>query len=45
MIQGIKYGNYALLALRLAVGWLYFYSGISKFLEPGWSAAGYLKGA
>ena len=45
MIQGIKYGNYALLALRLAVGWLYFYSGISKFLEPGWTAAGYLKGA
>ena len=45
MTQRIKYGDYALLALRLAVGWLYFYAGLSKFLEPGWTAAGYLKGA
>ncbi len=42
---GIGHGKYALLALRLAVGWLYFYAGLSKFLEPGWSAAGYLKAA
>lgn len=45
MMQRVKRGDYALLALRLAVGWMYFYAGLSKFLEPGWSAAGYLKGA
>ncbi len=32
----------ALLAVRLAVGWLMFYAGITKVLAPSWSAAGYL---
>lgn len=45
MTQRIKCGDYALLALRLAVGWLYFYAGIVKVLETGWTAAGYLKGS
>lgn len=35
----------SLLLLRLALGSLYFYAGITKVLDPSWSAAGYLKGA
>lgn len=31
--------------LRLSVGWLMFYAGITKVLNPNWSAAGYLRGA
>lgn len=27
------------------MGWFYFYAGITKVLNPEWSAAGYLKGA
>jgi len=36
---------YALLFLRLTLGWLFFYAGITKILNPAWSAEGYLKGA
>lgn len=35
----------SLFALRLVCGWLYFYAGITKIMNPDWSAAGYLKGA
>lgn len=31
--------------LRVALGWLFFWSGITKVLDPAWSAAGYLQGA
>lgn len=31
--------------LRVAMGWLMFYAGIVKVLDPNWSAAGYLEGA
>ena len=31
--------------LRIAIGWLFFYAGITKVLDPAWSAEGYLKGA
>jgi thiosulfate dehydrogenase (quinone) large subunit len=34
-----------LFLLRLALGWLFFYAGITKILNPTWSAAGYLQGA
>ncbi len=30
---------------RIALGLLFFYAGITKVLNPSWSAAGYLKGA
>jgi thiosulfate dehydrogenase [quinone] large subunit len=40
-----KYQQYALFTLRIVLGWLYFYAGITKVLDPSWSAAGYLKGA
>ncbi len=31
--------------LRISLGCLFFYAGITKILDPTWSAAGYLKGA
>lgn len=36
--------GYAVLGLRLVMGWTLFYAGITKVLDPGWSAAGYLSG-
>src|SRR3989344_6670020 len=35
----------SLFALRLALGWLFFYAGITKVFDPEWSAAGYLGAA
>lgn len=35
----------SLFLLRLALGWLYFYSGIIKIVDPQWSVQGYLKTA
>lgn len=35
----------SLFLLRLTMGWLFFYAGITKVINPSWSAAGYLKGA
>ncbi len=34
-----------MLALRLTLGWLFFYAGITKVINPEWTAEGYLKGA
>ncbi|MDY6769428.1 MAG: DoxX family membrane protein [Candidatus Nanohaloarchaea archaeon] len=34
--------GYAVLALRLVMGWTMFYAGVTKLLDPGWTAAGYL---
>lgn len=31
--------------LRVSLGILFFYAGITKVINPSWSAAGYLKGA
>ena len=31
--------------LRVALGWLFFYAGITKVFNPEWSARGYLMGA
>ena len=30
---------------RITVGWMFFYAGITKVLDPQWSAEGYIKGA
>ena len=35
----------ALLVLRVSLGWLFFYAGITKVLNPEWTAAGYLQNA
>src|SRR3989339_1054310 len=40
-----KYQKIAIFSLRLAMGWLMFYAGITKILDSSWSAAGYLQGA
>ncbi|MDY0104709.1 MAG: DoxX subfamily [Lentimicrobium sp.] len=34
-----------LLTLRFLIGWHIMYEGLAKVLNPGWSAAGYLKSA
>lgn len=39
------YQKYSLFALRVVMGWFFFYAGITKVLDPAWSAAGYLKAA
>ena len=31
--------------LRLAMGWVLFYAGVTKILDPDWSSAGYMSGA
>ena len=35
----------SLFLLRISMGWLMFYAGIVKVINPSWSAAGYLKSA
>jgi len=35
----------SIFALRIATGWLMFYAGITKILDPEWSAVGYLEHA
>ena len=37
--------GYALVAMRLVMGWVLFWGGLSKLLDPSWSAAGYLQHA
>jgi len=40
-----SFQKFFLFLLRVTVGWMFFYAGITKVLDPQWSAAGYLKGA
>ena len=40
-----QYQKLSLFLLRVAMGWFMFYAGITKVLDPTWSAAGYLQGA
>ncbi len=35
--------GYALLALRVVMGWVFLQAGVEKLLDPGWTAAGYLQ--
>lgn len=37
--------TYSLVAMRLAMGWMFFYAGITKVLNPAWTSAGYLENA
>ncbi|RJQ36316.1 DoxX family protein [Candidatus Parcubacteria bacterium] len=34
-----------LTVLRISLGWLFFYAGVTKIVNPAWSAAGYLRNA
>ena len=40
-----KFEKISLFLLRISMGWLFFYAGITKVLNPAWSAGGYLQGA
>lgn len=40
-----KYQKISLFFLRITAGWMFFYAGITKVINPEWSAAGYLSGA
>lgn len=40
-----QYQKLFLVLLRLSMGWLFFYAGITKVLNPAWSATEYLNGA
>lgn len=40
-----KFSKISLLLLRLGLGWVFLYSGLTKVLNPDWTAAGYLKSA
>ena len=40
-----KSQNIALLFLRLTLGSLFLYAGITKLIDPAWTSAGYLMGA
>ena len=35
----------ALLLLRLGIGWYFLYAGVTKLIDPAWTAGGYIKGA
>lgn len=40
-----RFQKLSILILRLSLGFLMFYAGITKVMDPSWSAAGYIKGA
>jgi len=40
-----QYQKITLFLLRISLGWLMFYAGITKILNPTWSAIGYLENA
>ncbi len=40
-----KFEKVSLTTLRVTTGWMMFYAGITKILDPSWSAVGYLQGA
>jgi len=40
-----SFQKFFLFLLRITVGWMFFYAGITKVLNPQWSAEGYLKSA
>lgn len=40
-----NYQNISIFLLRIGLGWVMFYAGITKLLNPNWSAGGYLQNA
>jgi len=40
-----KFQKITLVSLRIALGWMFFYAGITKVISGNFSAAGYLQGA
>lgn len=44
-VEKSQFEKLSIFLLRLTLGWMFFYAGITKVLDPKFSAAGYLKGA
>jgi len=40
-----QFQKISLVLLRLTLGWMFLYAGITKLINPAWTAAGYLSGA
>lgn len=40
-----KLSRVSIFLLRISLGFLFFYAGITKIMNPAWSAAGYLNSA
>lgn len=40
-----NFQNITLFVLRVSLGWMFFWAGITKVLNPEWTAAGYLSNA
>jgi len=40
-----KFPKLALFLLRISLGWMMFYAGITKLINPEWTAMGYLNNA
>lgn len=40
-----SFTKFSLFLLRVSMGWLMFYAGITKVLNPEWSAVGYMQNA
>jgi len=40
-----KFADVSLFLLRVSMGWVLFYAGVAKLMNPAWSAKGYLMGA
>ncbi len=45
MYNNMEMKRIATIFLQISLGWLMFYAGVTKILNPAWSAEGYLKGA
>ena len=40
-----QFQKISLFFLRISLGWMFFWAGITKVLDPTWSSVGYLQGA
>lgn len=40
--SSVTAANFATVTLRVVIGWTFLYSGLTKILDPGWTATGYL---
>ncbi|WP_233204295.1 DoxX family membrane protein [Halegenticoccus soli] len=44
-VSKMSFMRLAVLTLRVVLGWVFFYSGITKLFDPSWTASGYLQHA
>lgn len=45
MAQGCCSKEVSLFLLRIAIGWVFLYAGLTKLLDPSWTSAGFLPNA